>query len=239
MAGRKRPKTEPGKLSRHEEAFAQHYILHQNGRHAYLHAFPRSRKWKHTTVDSKASNLLATGKMQARLTILALKVQAIAEQKFEITAERVLQEYAAIAFTKVTDFARWGKRKIIRQHRAGKDADGNIKYVEKEVEVDFLEYTPSDQLSEVQAKAIAVPEKGMDKFGNEYISLKMHDRMKALEKLGQHVGLFTGKVEHTVKGNVINTVEIRQIEDVDDPKTALKIFEAYRLSVGSGTAGSA
>lgn len=235
----RRSKTSASQMTTQEEAFAQHFALHGKGRAAYLHAFPHSRKWKPATVDSRASNLLATGKIQARLTILALKVQAVAERKFEITAERILQEYAAIAFTKVTDFARWGKKKVIRHHRAGKDESGNTKYVEKEVEVDYLEYTPSDQLSEVQAKAIAVPEKGMDKFGNEYISLKMHDRMKALEKLGQYVGLFTGKVEHTHKGNVVSTIEIREIEDVDDPKTALKIFEAYRLSVGSGTAGNA
>ena len=226
-------------MTKAEEAFAQHYVLHGNGRNAYLHAFPNSRKWKPTTVDSRASRLLATGNIQARLTVLALKVQAVAEKKFEITAERVLQEYAAIAFTKVTDFARWGKKKVIRHRKAGKDEQGNPKYVEQEVEVDFLEYTPSAELTETQAKAVAVPEKGIDKFGNEYISLKMHDRMKALEKLGQHVGLFTGKVEHTVKGNVVNTIEIREIEDVDDPKTALKIFEAYRLSVGSGTVGNA
>ncbi len=50
-------------------------------RKAYLDAVPRSKKWKPETVDSKASLLERSEKVQARLAELKEKVREIEEQQ--------------------------------------------------------------------------------------------------------------------------------------------------------------
>lgn len=49
------------------ETFVQCLIKGMSQRQSYLEAYPNSRKWKDTTVDSKASNLAKTDKVQTRL----------------------------------------------------------------------------------------------------------------------------------------------------------------------------
>lgn len=56
----------------------------------------------------------------------------------------------------------------------------------------IVELTPTDQLTEEQKKAVASIEQG--NFG---IKLKLHDKVKALELLGKHLGMFTDRLEHT------------------------------------------
>lgn len=229
-------KVDPSVISHQEETFAQHYVLNQNGRHAYRHAFPGAQNWKDTTVDSRASELLATSKVQGRLTVLRMKLQVVAEKQFEITAEKVLAEYAAIAFTPAADYSRWGKKTVRRQRKTGrKDAGGYPVYEEVDVEIDFVEFTPSDELTEVQRKVIAGPELSVDKFGNTILTVKPLDRLKALDRLAKYVGLDDGRtvVEHRIKGSVVHTHEVKQIEDAGTDKEALKIFDAFLVSAGA------
>jgi hypothetical protein len=231
---RKSAKNDPNVLTPAEEAFCEHYVLHQHQANAYLRAFPASAKWKRNTLDRKASALMATAKVQARLTVLRMKVQAIAEHKFEITAQKVLEEYAAIAFTKSTDFARWGKRTVIRKRKTGrKDEKGEPIYEDIGVEVDFVEFTPSDELTPEQAKAIATPDLSVDKFGNTVLNIKMMDRMRALDKLAKFVGLDDGKLVVEHRGQVAHTHEVKAIEEAADEREALKLFHAARTKSGA------
>ena len=48
----------------------------------------------------------------------------------------------------------------------------------------------TDELTDDQKKAIAVIKKGRDGF-----EIKPYDKLKALELLGKHLGMFTDKVE--------------------------------------------
>lgn len=84
-------------------------------------------------------------------------------KRTEITQDRVLQELAAIGFSRTTDFIRI-------------DQMGHV----------IL--TPTDELTEDQQRAIAGIKDG--KFG---VELKLHDKLRALEKLGEHLGMFSGK----------------------------------------------
>lgn len=91
-----------------------------------------------------------------------------------ITQDRVLQELAAIGFSRATDFVRI-------------DESGRVVL------------TPTDALTEDQRRAIAGIKDG--KFG---VELKLYDKLRALEKLGEHLGMFSGKEaqndEHTNDG---------------------------------------
>lgn len=78
-----------------------------------------------------------------------------------ITQDMVLQELAAIGFSKATDYARIQDGIVIIQ-----DTDG---------------------LTDAQKAAIASIEDG--KYG---VKVRLHDKVRALEKIGEHLGMFSG-----------------------------------------------
>jgi hypothetical protein len=83
-------------LSKAQEEFCERFTLHGNASEAFRRAYPKSRRWKPQNVHSKASHLLKTDKVQARILELSARIKAIADRKFDITAERVLQELALL-----------------------------------------------------------------------------------------------------------------------------------------------
>lgn len=83
--------------------------------------------------------------------------------RLEITQDRVIQELASIAFSDATAVAR-----IVD--------DGTR-----------VELTDTDRLTADQRAAIAGIKEG--KFG---IEVRMHDKLGALVKLGEHLGMFRG-----------------------------------------------
>lgn len=110
-------------------------------------------------------------------------------KRTEITADRVLQELAAIAFSDRTELAQVGKR-------------GEVYF------------TPTDELSDEAKKIIAGIEEG--KYGTKVTS---YDKVKALELLGKHLGMFVTKIEGSISAEVSNpfkgltTEELRKIID--------------------------
>lgn len=91
------------------------------------------------------------------------KRQAKLRGKLEITQERVLEELAAIAFANGADFATVNQNGIVR-------------------------ITPTSELPEEKRKAIASIKEGQ--YGTE---VKVHDKVKALELLAKHLGMFDSK----------------------------------------------
>lgn len=81
-------------------------------------------------------------------------------KRTEITADRVLSELAAIAFSDRTEIA-------------------------KITEKGFVEFTPTDKLSSEVKRTISGIKEG--KFG---IEVATADKVKALELLGKHLGIF-------------------------------------------------
>lgn len=90
------------------------------------------------------------------------------QKRTEITQDWVLQELRKIASVNGTDFAR-----IVLK--------GGCPYVE---------LVPTEELSEDKRAAIASIKQG--KYG---INIESYDKVKALELLGRHLGMFKDKVE--------------------------------------------
>ncbi len=82
-------------------------------------------------------------------------------KRTEITADRVLAELAAIAFSDRTELAKVNS-------------------------IGVVEFTPTDDLPDDVKKVIAGIEEG--KYGTKVTS---YDKVKALELLGKHLGLFS------------------------------------------------
>ncbi len=101
-----------------------------------------------------------------------------------ITADMVINELATIAFA---DFTHVVERPLILNNSYVVDPDtGQIRTYKA------VELIPTDKLTEDKRKAIASIKEG--KYGIEVASC---DKVRALELLGRHLGMFKDKVEIT------------------------------------------
>lgn len=212
-------KGSPYKLTKQQTAFVEHYSRHLDALAAYHHAYPKSKKWTRAQAASEAHRVLANPNVAAVLSARAAKVAEIAEKEFAIDARSVLQRLAAIAFAEPADYYAWGKRKVTRRAKDG---------TEYEIEVDFVDLTPSDKLNTIQKRAIVSVEMTTNKFGDTFQTLKLADPVKALVKLGEHLQLFNGKLDVNVNHQGAVKVEGKDVKASVDPKDALKLFDAFR-----------
>ena len=109
--------------------------------------------------------------------------KAVRSERTEITQDMVLRELAKIAFSNGTDFARVVSREA---PTTVIDEEGNPQQVMGTIQSVRLLDT-SDVDPEKRAAIAGIKE---GKFG---IEVKSYDKVKALELLGQHLGLFSGK----------------------------------------------
>lgn len=231
--GKRRKK--PHGLNQQQEKFCQHFALSKNGTQAYLHAYPASRIKPAKYHHEQASKLLADGKVKARLEVLAIKILAIADKKFEITAEKVLQEMAALAFANSDDYFAWGsfERPVYNRKTGEPRLDGDGRQILESVP--YVRIKPSDELTRVQKSAIIAAEETISKTGERVISVKMGPKLQALKHLGDFLRLFDTPKDGgpPIPGMVVNgnvTVNNTDITAIDDKREALKAFQSMRAS---------
>jgi phage terminase small subunit len=114
------------------------------------------------------------------------KCQSAREQRTEITQDRVIKELAAIGFANITNYAQ-----VIRQD------DSTL-----------VEIVPTDELTEDQKSAVSSI-KGTQ-FG---IEIKLNDKIRALELLGKHLGVFDGKFTNPDNGLMAEYVRLLKKRD--------------------------
>lgn len=95
------------------------------------------------------------------------------EQRTEITQDRVLQQLAKIAFADIKNTVEWDGNDI--RIRPSEEVDGTI----------------IASITQTEIKGIVSKE------------IKLNDRMKALDLLGRHLGLFNDKLKLDVNGQVV------------------------------------
>lgn len=100
------------------------------------------------------------------------KREADRARRTELTQDRVLQELAAIALADIADFARIEKR---WRH----NLQGDL------VEYGAVEFTPTLEIPKTKRGAIMAI-----KQGASGIEVKFNDKVRALELMGKHLGMF-------------------------------------------------
>ncbi|MER2061396.1 MAG: terminase small subunit [Aerococcus urinaeequi] len=103
--------------------------------------------------------------------------------KLEITAERVLQEYARIGFSQITDFV-------------------HVQTVGEEQKVVVKD---TKDLSLEQIAALASIEQG--EFG---IKVKLHEKIRALDAMSKHLGVFREELKIT------NDISVTIVDDIKE-----------------------
>lgn len=184
-----------------QKRFCDEYLIDLNATRAYKVAYSRCKKDE--TANVNGSKLLRNTKVQEYIS----EKQKDIEKRTEVTQDMVIKELAAIAFSKASDYASLKKmERTIPIYESGVIVDY------KKEEYIGIEFTPTNELSEEQKKALAGIKEG--KFG---IQVDSCDKVKALELLGKHLGMFKEKV--TIDGNVntnnpfsgMSTEELRKI----------------------------
>lgn len=174
------------KLIAKQQRFVEEYLVDLNATQAYLRA---GYKVSESVAAVNAQRLLRNAKIQDVLS-LAMKKRA---ERTEITQDKVVQELAKIAFSKGTDFVRIAQR---TGYRPVFDDKGNV--IDQEpYEIQVVEILNTDEVPADKQAAIA----GI-KQGANGIEVKLNDKVKALELLGRHLGMFNDKLE--VTGNMNN-----------------------------------
>jgi phage terminase small subunit len=153
------PKTDV--LNARRQAFLEAYLLEPNATKAAL-AAGFSAKSAH----AQGIQLLKSPLIKAKLD----ELRAEAANKFQITRDRVLKEFARIAFADIREFY---------------DENGRLKSV-AELGEDAAAVLASVEVDELFAANLGG---GMIQVG-ETKKVKLHNKLAALEALGKHLGLF-------------------------------------------------
>lgn len=159
----KEPVIENDDLTDKQRLFCVYYIKYFNATKAYQKAY----ECEYTTAMVNGSRLLRNAKISDEID--RLKAEQANELKIDV--RDVLQKYIDIAFADITDFVEFGRETVT-------DAETGLEY-----EVNKVKFKDS---SEVDGTIITEVKQGKDG-----VSVKLADKMKALEMLSKYFDLLS------------------------------------------------
>ena len=161
------------KLTPKQERFVQEYLVDLNATQAAIRA-----GYSKKTAKEQASRLLTNVNVELALA----NHQRRTADKLELSREDVLREYMALGFSDVGNYMQW-------------DDGGTTVYA-------------SDDLKPEHRRAVEMVKFTRDTRTNsdgdelkttEKFEFKLHSKVNALDKLGQHLGLFKGDGDNADK----------------------------------------
>lgn len=167
------------KMTEKQQRFCDEYLIDLNATQAAIRAGYSEKR-----ASEQAYQLLQKTTVQEYIQQRKLDRSA----RTEITQDFVLAELMAIASVNATDYAR-----IVEKHATALvdgmqvklyDASGNP------VMYRTVEPILTEELTDVQKKALSVIKQGRDGF-----EIKPYDKLKVLELLGRHLGMWDKKTE--------------------------------------------
>ena len=159
------------------------YLIDLNATRAYKAVY---KNVKSDDAARASSSKLLTN---ANIKVYVEKRMKDREKRTEITQDKVLNELAQIAFANGSDFAKVVEKPVLKE-------DGSVlldPVTEDPIYYKTVEMKLTDELPEEKRKAIA----GI-KMGKNGIEVATCDKVRALELLGKHLGMWTERVEAKV-----------------------------------------
>lgn len=200
-------------LTDKQRLFCLYYVKCFNATKAYQKAF----QVDYATACGNASNLLKS--IEIKNEILRLKQNRLNREMLD--ESDIFQKYMDIAFSDVTDFVEFGQEDVPVMAVYGpvqvKDEEtGEKKTLTKRVNV--VRFKDS---SEVDGTLIAEVKQGKDGA-----SIKLPDRMKALEWLGEHMDMATEEQRARIENVRAKTEQIKGSGQDETEDKVMKLFEA-------------
>lgn len=185
------------KLTEKQKRFCDEYLIDLNATRAYKVAYPNVKKDK--TASQAGSRMLRNVKVKEYID----KRIKDREKRTEITQDNVLKELAAIAFSNGSKFA-----KVVERKAYDEEGEPIIdKETGQQLTYKAVDMVLTDELSDIDKKAIA-----SIKRGKNGIEVSTCDKVRALELLGKHLGMFKDKVE--LSGGINNPFENLSTEEL-------------------------
>ncbi len=167
------PAVESVDMTDKQRLFCIYYIKYFNATKAYQKAY----KCSYEVAMRSGSRLMRN--VEITQEIDRLKAEQMTDLKLDV--RDVLQKYIDIAFADITDFATFGKREVPVIGMYGPVLDENEKQLMQEVNyVDFRESQEVDGTIITEVKQ-----------GKDGISVKLADKMRALEQLSKYFDLLS------------------------------------------------
>ncbi|MFD1206652.1 terminase small subunit [Sporosarcina contaminans] len=167
------PVVESDELTDKQRLFCIYYIKYFNATKAYQKAY----ECAYTTAMSNGHRLLRNAEISAEID--RLKAEQATELKLD--ARDILQKWIDIAFADVTDFATFGRREVPVIGMYGPVLDENDEQLMQKVNyIDFKESAEVDGTIITEVKQ-----------GKDGISVKLADKMKALEMISKYFDLLS------------------------------------------------
>lgn len=146
-----------------QERFVQEYLIDLNATQAAIRAGYSKKR-----ADAIGYDILRKPEIQAAIQ----EGQKRIAHNLGVTAERIVTEYARIAFADMGALADWNAR--------------------------GMTIRPSNEIVPDQTAAIQEVVLTPAKDGGISIRIKLHDKIRALDSLARHLGMFEDKVNVTV-----------------------------------------
>lgn len=168
-----------------QKRFCDEYLIDLNATRAYKVAYPKCKKDE--TANAASSRMLRNVKVQE---YISEKQQEI-EERTEVTQDMVVNELARIAFFNIKEIY---------------NPNGTLKSINNIEENTLRAISSVKTLQKAGAMKISIDMEGQDNevpiehIQEQTIEFKTNDKVKALELLGKHLGMFKEKV--TIDGNV-------------------------------------
>ena len=202
------PLIESDELTDKQRFFAMYFVKYFNAAKAYQKVY----ECDYMTAKANGSRLQTNANLSEYIREIKKKML---NDKF-LDARDVLQKYIDIAFADLTDFAKFGKKEVQAMGAFGplEDEDGNPIMVE----VNYVDFIDS---SEIDGTIITEVKKGKDG-----VSVKLADKMKALEMLSKYFDLLSENdkkrlQEEKLKAEIEKVRLETKIDNVDSSKTVI------------------
>lgn len=180
-------------MNERQKRFADEYLVDLNAEQAAIRAGYSPRYARGNAHKLVADSCIAEYIQQRKQDRM---------ERTEITQDMVLRELAIIAFSNAADYA------SIVEKQATAEVEGTvIRLLDEDgnpLMYRTVEPVLTADLTEDQKKALAVIKKGRDGF-----EIKPYDKIKALELIGRHLGMWDKKTE---KDNEEQTARIEKIK---------------------------
>ena len=159
------------KLTINQEKFAQEVVRCGKQEEALVIAYPTCKKWQHESIRVKASRMMG----KANISVRIAQLQDEAASRNKITVDRVLKEYAKLAFT---------------------DLPGIIKFDGVKMMVEDFDNLTANQRACIQSFKVKT-EQVLDYDDNgkpqmtpvSMVEVKLYSKQAALDKLSEFMGI--------------------------------------------------
>nr|WP_243158410.1 terminase small subunit [Clostridium perfringens] len=174
-------------LTDKQRLFCIYYIKYFNATKAYQKAYGCSYE-----------TAMVEGFRTLRNPKIELEIEKLKQHKLNqvmLSEEDIFQRYMDIAFSDITDYVNFGKREIeiLEDNQS------------KTIEVNYVDFNDSYNVDGTIISEV--------KQGKDGVSIKLHDKMKALQWLSDHMNIATDKQKaelEVLKSKIVNNEKSKE-----------------------------